>query len=83
MLGGQQSVGGVLSIWDRARLSVVILLPRVPTALPVAASRHVQFYLLFIQFPPAAGLCGVGSRLIDAKRQVRQRSGQDYCQELT
>lgn len=84
MLGSQQSVGGgVFSIWDRARLPVVILLPRVPTALPVDASKHVQFYLLFPWFPPAAGLCGVGSRLIDANRQVRQHSGQDCGQELT
>lgn len=54
MLGNKHSAGDVLSIWDGARLSVGILLLRVPMALSVAASGHVQFYLLFTHFPPAA-----------------------------
>lgn len=84
MLGGKQSAGGVLSFRDRARMSVVSgsLAAQGSTALPMAASGRVQLYLLFTGFPPAAGLCSVGSRLTDASRQVRQHSGQDYCQEL-
>lgn len=87
MLGGGRS--DVLSIWDRARLSVVcgssagIWLLRVPTALPVPAPGCVQLYLLFTRFFPAAGLCSVGSRFIDASRQVGQPSGQEYRQKWT
>lgn len=37
----------------------------------------------FTRFFPAVGLCSMGSRFIDASRQVGQPSGQEYRQKLT